>query len=168
MCAAALGAALVAAAPAEAAAPPISIDVDRTTIRTDLGQTFSIRTTIRNEGSAPATGLVAHLTVFSLRPGVFVDPEDWTTTRVRYLPPVPAGGSTTLPWRVTAVHSGSIGIYVGVVPSSGAGRPIVAPTVRAEVATRKTVDAGGVVPIALSVPAVVVVLIVAVAIQRRR
>lgn len=164
----ALVAALVAPAVANAAVPPISVDVDRTTIRTDLGQTFSVRSTIRNEGSAPANGLVAHLSVLSLRPGVYVDPEDWSTTRTRYLPPVPAGGSTTLTWRVTAVHSGSIGVYVAVLPSSGAGRPITAPTVRAEIAARKTVDAGGVVPIALSVPAVVVVLIVALAVRRRR
>jgi hypothetical protein len=168
VCLAALTAALVAPAAGEAAVPPISVDVDRTTIRTDLGQTFSVRSTIRNEASAPATGLVAHLSVLSLRPGVYVDPEDWSTTRTRYLPPVPAGGSTTLTWRVTAVHSGSIGVYVAVLPSRGAGRPVVAPTVRAEVAARKTVDAGGVVPIALGVPAVVVALIAAVAIRRRR
>jgi hypothetical protein len=168
VCSAVLAAALVASAEAGAAVPPLSVDVDRTTIRTDLGQTFSVRSTIRNDGSAAASGLVAHLSVLSLRPGTYVDPEDWSTTRTRYLPPVPAGGSTTLTWRVTAVHSGSIGVYVVVLPTDGAGRPIVAPAVRAEVASRKTVNVSGVVPIALGVPAVVVVLIAAVGIRRRR
>jgi hypothetical protein len=168
MWSAVLAAALVAAAPAGAAVPSISIDVDRTSIRTDLGQTFTVRSTIRNRGSTPATALVAHLSVLSLRDGVYVDPEDWSTTRTRYLPPIPAGGSTTLTWRVTAVHSGSIGVYVAVLPESGAGRPVIAPAVRADVAARKTVNVGGVVPIALGVPAVVVALIAAVGIRRRR
>lgn len=167
-CSLALAAALVAPAAAEAATPPIAVDVDRTTLKTDLGQTFTVRSTIRNEGSSSTTGLVAHLSVLSLRPGVYVDPEDWSTTRTRYLRPVPAGGSTTLTWRVTAVHSGSIGVFVSVLPASGAGRPIIAPAVRVDVAARKTVDAGGVVPVALSVPAVVVLLLGAVAVRRRR
>jgi hypothetical protein len=89
---AAVAAALLAAAPAQAAVPAISVDVDRTSIRTDLGQTFTVRSTIRNQGAAPATGLVAHLSVLSLRPGTYVDPEDWSTTRTRYLPAIPAGG----------------------------------------------------------------------------
>jgi hypothetical protein len=165
---AAVAAALLAAAPAQAAVPGISVDVDRTSIRTDLGQTFTVRSTIRNQGSAPATGLVAHLSVLSLRPGTYVDPEDWSTTRTRYLPAIPAGGTTTLTWRITAVHSGSIGVYVAVLPESGAGRPVVAPAVRAQVAARQTVDAGGVVPIALGVPAVLVALIAAVGFRRRR
>jgi hypothetical protein len=169
LCAAAVCAALVVAGPAHAAAvPPLSVEVDRTSIRTDLGQTFSLRTTIRNQGSAAASGLVAHLNVLSLRPGTYVDPEDWSTTRTRYLPPIPAGGSTTSTWRVTGVHSGAIGVYVAVLPANGAGSPVVTPTVRVDIATRKTVEASGVVPIALGVPAVVIVLILAVAARRRR
>jgi hypothetical protein len=156
------------AAPAEAAAPSVSVEVDRTAIRTDLGQTFSFRTTITNRASAPATGLVAHLNVLSLRPGTYVDPEDWSTSRTRYLPAIPARGSTALSWRVTGVHSGAIGVYVSVLPASGAGRPVTAPMVRVDIAARKTVDAGGVVPIALGVPAALGVLIVAVGIRRRR
>jgi hypothetical protein len=167
-CFAALGVALVVAGPAEAAVPAISVESDRTAIKTDLGQTFSLRSTVRNQGSTSATGLVAHLSVLSLRPGTYVDPEDWSTERTRYLPAIPAGGSTTLTWRVTGVHSGAIGVYVSVLPASGAGRPISAPTLRVDIAERKTVEAAGVVPIALGVPAVVVVLIVAVGIRRRR
>lgn len=167
VCPAVLALALLAA-PAEAAAPPVSVEVNRTSIRTDLGQTFSFRTTIRNRASAAATGLVAHLNVLSLRPGTYVDPEDWSTSRTRYLPAIPARGSSTLTWRVTGVHSGAIGVYVSVLPASGAGRPITASMVRVDIAERKTVDAGGVVPIALGVPAALSLLIVAVGVRRRR
>jgi hypothetical protein len=164
----AAAAALLVAGPAEAAVPALSVEVDRTAIETDIGQTFAFRTTITNDGSTSAAGLVAHLNVLALRSGTYVDPEDWSTSRTRYLPPIPAGGSTTLTWRVTGVHSGAIGVYVAVLPTSGEGHPVITPTVRVDIASRTTVDAGGVVPIALGVPAVVLALIAAVGIRRRR
>lgn len=165
---AAAAAALLVAGPSEAAVPTVSVEVDRTAIETDIGQTFAIRTTIRNGGSTPATGFVAHLNVLALRSGIYVDPEDWSTTRTRFLSPIPAGGSTTQTWRVTGVHSGAIGVYVAVLHTSGQGRPAVTRTVRVDIAARATVDAGGVVPIALGVPAFLGALIVAVGLRRRR
>ena len=159
---------LVGAGRAEAAVPAVSVEVEPTEITTELGQDFSVRSTIRNEGSSPAVRLVAHLNVLSLRPGLYVDPEDWSESRTRYLAPIPAGGSTTLTWTVTAVNSGSLGVYVAVFPSSGAGRPVTGPTVRADIAERETIDAGGIVPLALGLPALLGALAVGVRLRRRR
>jgi hypothetical protein len=163
-----LAVALVGAGRAEAAVPAVSVDVEPTEIRTELGKDFSFRSTIRNEGSSPAVRLVAHLNVLSLRPGLYVDPEDWSEERTRYLAPIRAGGSTTLTWTVTAVNSGSLGVYVAVFPSSGSGRPVTGPTVRADIAERETIDAGGIVPLALGVPALLGALAVGVRLRRRR
>ena len=44
--------------------------------------------------------------------GVYVDPEDWSSHRTRYLAPISAGGSVTLAWKMQAVNSGSFGVYV--------------------------------------------------------
>jgi hypothetical protein len=168
VCSAVLAVALVAVGGAWAAVPAVSVEVDRTAITTDLGQTFSFQSTITNRGSTPAAGLVAHLNVLALRPGTYVDPEDWSTERTRYLPPIPAGGATALTWRVTGVHSGAIGVYVAVLPADGAGRPAVGPTVRADVTARETIDSGGIVPLALGVPGIIGVLALAILARRRR
>jgi hypothetical protein len=159
--------ALLGAGSAQAAVPDVSVEVDRTHVSAELGQDFSFRSTIRNRGSRPAAGLVAHLNVLSLRPGLYVDPEDWSEDRTRYLAPIPAGGSTAVTWTVTAVNSGALGVYVAVLPSSGAGRPITGPTLRADIAERKTIDAGGIVPLALGVPALLGALAVGVRLRRR-
>ena len=75
--------------------------------------------------------LIAHLNVLSLRSGVYIDPEDWSSNRTRYLPPIPAGGSLTLTWRLQAVNAGSIGVYVAVLPQSVAAKPpTTSPTTR--------------------------------------
>ena len=161
-------AAFVVAAPAQAAVPDLSVAVDRTKISTTLGKDFVFRSTITNRGSSPTSRLVAHLNILSLRPGVYVDPEDWSENRTRYLAPLPAGGSTTLSWTVTAVNPGSLGVYVAVFPSSGAGRPATGPTLRAQIAERKTIDSGDVVPVAIGVPALLGALALGIRIRRRR
>lgn len=160
--------ALIVPVGAEAAVPDVSVEVDRTSISTTLGRDFSFRSTITNRGPRPARGLVAHLNVLSLRPGLYVDPEDWSEARTRYLAPIPAGGSTTLTWTVTAVNPGSLGVYVAVFPSGGAGRPVTGPTVRAAIAERKTIDSGDIVPVAIGVPALLGALALGIGIRRRR
>ena len=101
-----LALALAAGAHAAAGTPGVSATVDRTSIRTELGHTFVFRTRIANDGAATAHGLIAHLNIVSLRGDVYVDPEDWSTNRTRYLRPVGAGGSQTITWRMKAVNSG--------------------------------------------------------------
>jgi hypothetical protein len=159
---------LVGAATAHAAAPAVSVEVEPTRVRTELGQDFSLRSTITNRGSSPAARLVAHLNILSLRPGLYVDPEDWSESRTRYLAPIPAGGATTITWTVKAVNSGTLGVYVAVFPSSGEGRPVTGPTLRADIAERQTIDANGIVPLALGVPALLGALAVGIRLRRRR
>jgi hypothetical protein len=162
-----LGLVLPAAAHA-ASGPGVWVNVDRTTIPTRLGKKFSFQSTISNRGSSTASGLIAHLNVLSLRPGVYVDPEDWSSNRTRYLAPIPAGGLTTVTWRIQAVNAGSIGVYVAVLPRSGAGRPATGPTIRVEIAERKTLNSGGILPLALGVPALLGALTVGLRLRRGR
>lgn len=151
------------------AAAGLSVSVDRTSISTKLGRKFSFRTTLVNHGSVPASGLIAHLNVLSLRDGVYVDPEDWSSHRTRYLPTVPAGGSTTTSWKLEAVNAGSFGVYVAVLPQSGAPNPpTTGPTVRVAVAERKTLDSGGIVPLALGIPAALGLALLAVRLGRSK
>ena len=154
---------LLVGAPAAAGADRLLVSVDRTQVSTRLGHTFVFHSTIANHGAAPARGLVAHLNVLSLRAGVYVDPEDWSSHRTRYLAPIPARGSTTLTWRIKAVNAGSIGVYVAVLPADGASvRPTTGPTLRLAIPDRRTLNSGGIVPLALAVPALIgLVLLVA-------
>jgi hypothetical protein len=141
-------------APAANAAPPVSVKVDRAVISTKLGKRFVFRSTITNRGSGAAVGLIAHLNVLSLRNGTYVDPEDWSSNRTRYLAPIPAGGSVTTTWRMQAVNDGDFGVYVAALPSTGVARPPqTSPTVHVEVAERKTLNSGGILPLALGIPA---------------
>lgn len=163
--------ALIFASGAQAAEPSggITVRVDRPRITLGVGEKFAFRTTITNHGSTTAKNLVAHLNVLDLLGDVYVDPEDWSTARTKYLDPIPAGGSTTVAWGGQAVNSGRIGLYVAVLDRAGAPRaPAVGSTIRMDVSSRRNLNAGGVAPIAAGVPALLALLTLGVSFSRRR
>jgi hypothetical protein len=167
----ALGIGLLTAGGATAADPlgPVSVAVDRTQISTTLGHAFTFTSTIRNAGPTPKPGLIAHLNILSLGVGTYVDPEDWSTHRTRYLAPIPAGGSATLTWPMKAVNGGRFAVYVAVLSQSGAARPpTTGPEIRLAVAERRTLNSGGILPLALGMPALLALLWLAFRLRRAR
>lgn len=158
---------LLAFAPAAHAG--VSVSNDRTAIATKLGHKFVFHSTIRNDGAAPAGGLVAHLNVVDLSGHTYVDPEDWSSHRTRYLASIPAGASITVSWPMNAVNSGTVGVYVAVLPRSGAPvPPITGPTLRVRIEDRKTLNSGGILPLALGLPALLGLLALGVRVRRAR
>jgi hypothetical protein len=165
-----LAVALLVAPTVHGAGEPVSVSVtiDRTQISTRLGGKFSFRSTITNRGSTNASGLIAHLNVLSLKDGVYVDPEDWSSNRTRYLDTIPPGGSVTTTWAMQAVNDGDFGIYVAVLPESGEARPpTTGPAIHLAVAERKTLNAGGIVPLALGIPVLLGLLTLGLRLHRR-
>jgi hypothetical protein len=165
----AAGAMLPGSALAAAGTPAgLSADVDRREVSTQLGRGFEVRSTITNSGTAPASGLVAHLSVLSLRPDPYVDPEDWSSQRVVFLDPIAAGRSTTLRWKIKAVNAGTFGLFVTVLSTGpGGGPPSNTPVVRLNVSERRTLNAGGILPLAIAIPALLGLLALVLRVQRR-
>jgi hypothetical protein len=152
---------LVAAHTAAAA----QVSVSETHVTTRMGEDFRLASTVANPASAPLAGLIAHLDVVSRDPHVYVDPEDWSSERTRYLPPIAAGGRVRIPWTVKAVNAGRFDVYVVLL---GTPRPTAGPAVDVRVAQRTTVDAGGALPLAVGVPALLGLALVGVRLRRAR
>jgi hypothetical protein len=121
-----------------------------------LGDSFSFTTTVTNPGRTPLAGLVAHLNIVSLTRGVYVDPEDWSSDRTRYLAPLPPGDSVRVPWTVKGVNGGDFAIYAVIVPGlrprAVHGGLAVSPALAAHVEERRTLNPGGVLPLVVGVP----------------
>jgi hypothetical protein len=163
------GLALAFAAPATASSPAISVRVDRAEIATKLGHKFSFRSTISNEGSSPISGMIAHLNVLSYDPSTYVDPEDWSSHRTIYLPTLPPHATRAVTWRMQAVNDGTFAVYVAAVPRLGVpGAPATGPAIRVDVAKRTTLNAQGIVPLALGLPGALGLLAIGLRFSRRR
>jgi hypothetical protein len=147
----------------------VAVVVGRTEVSTRLGHSFSFSTTIANHSPNPRSGLIAHLNILTLRSGTYVDPEDWSTQRTRYLETIPAGGSVTLTWPMKAVNGGTFGVYVAVLQQSGAASPpTTGPTLRLAVAERRTLNSGGILPLALGMPGLLALLWIGLRLRRVR
>jgi hypothetical protein len=154
--------------PSSASPAAVSVEIRPTRISTTIGTDLRFVSVLRNDGDQPVPGLVAHLNVFSLDPDTYVDPEDWSASRTRYLPALPAGGSNQIDWTIQAVNSGRFVIYVAVSAEQGSDLVTASNVLRMSAAARRTIDAGGVVPIAVAVPGGVLVLMAVAAGRRRR
>ena len=161
VCVAAL---LLCGAPTAAAKSPIEVSLSRGDVSTRIGESFGFDSEIRNTSGREQLDLVAHLNVAGLSSGIYVDPEDWSEDRTKFLPPLAPGESTTVGWNVKAVTGGRAAIYVVVLP--GRGEPAVSPSMAVQIADTKDLNSDGVLPLALGVPAVLGV--VALTVRRRR
>jgi hypothetical protein len=138
-----------------AAAAALAVSTGPAAITTGLGRTFEVRSTIVNRAGTPTPPLIAHLNVLSLGPGLYVDPEDWSSHRTRYLRPIPAHSSVVLRWPMTAVNPGRVGVYVALIPRTGRLSATTGSVARVRVGNRQTLNAGNVLPLALGLPTLV-------------
>jgi hypothetical protein len=165
--AAALALAPAATALAQNSGGRVEVQIDRPRISTEIGGKFTFTSTVVNRGTTPAENLIAHLNILSLRPGVYVDPEDWASQRTRYLRPIPPGGALPVAWHVQAVNTGSFGVYVAVLSEGSASPPATGPTLELTVAERETLGSGGILPLVVGVPALLTLLAVALRLRSR-
>lgn len=160
------------AAPAEAPAADLQIAVDRATVAVHVGDRFALSQALTNTGTAPSEPMLAHLNVASLTSDVYVDPEDWSASRSKPVPSIPPGGRVTLDWQVQAVNAGSFDLYAVLLPngpaSAGGGPLVVSPPVHTTVAGRRSLTAGGALPVALAMPILLGLLAAAASLRHRR
>jgi hypothetical protein len=162
------GAAAEGAVPAAAVATPSSIGValDRASSASRIGDAFAVSVTVRNGGDAPMAGLIAHLNVLSTDPGTYVDPEDWSSERTRYLPPLGAHATSSFTVAMQAVNQGGFLVYVAVMAPDGS--IAASPPMRVSVAAQRSLDPAGAAPVVAAVPLAVLGLLVYSSRRRRR
>jgi hypothetical protein len=155
-------------APAAAAAP-VDVTLDRARQATTMGDRLTVRARIANVGTTTTDPLIADLNVTSVTAAVYVDLEDWSASRTHELPPLKPGASTALSFELKAVNAGRFNVYVVVLANGaspdGTGSLAVSPPLLVTVAGRRTLSAGGALPVAVAVP---VLLGLALAVARIR
>ncbi|TWD84162.1 putative repeat protein (TIGR01451 family) [Kribbella amoyensis] len=150
------------------AAQQVIVELDRTEAAIGLGQTITFTSAVRNTGEQELTGAIAHLNIFAVDPGVYVDPEDWSSERTQYLDPLGGGDTDKLEWEMQAVNSGHFVVYVALGTGQAAAPVVSSKALRLDIAPERTLGAGGVLPIAAGVPGVIAVLMMLAMLRRRQ
>lgn len=153
-----LAAVVLAVAPTASPEPVITLTADQLTVVT--GQTLSLESVITRPAGAQAG--VAHLNVTSLD-GVYVDLEDWTKDVTQ---PVGPDAESQLSWEVQAVNSGHFALYVVLIPETGS--LVISPPVHLTVTARQTLDTGGALPVAIAVPTILGLAVLATRLRTAR
>lgn len=130
-----------------------SVTLDRSELTTTLGSDFSFTSNVRNSSGKPQAEPVAYLNVFSLNPSVYVDPEDWSSQRTKFLSDIGPGETRSLDWTVKAVNSGDFVVYVVVTTRHGSNEIDTSPALHVHVTHQRTLNPAGVLPVVLGVPA---------------
>jgi hypothetical protein len=165
---------LAATPAAQAEAPPtggIEVTVDQTRLTAVIGDRVTIRAQVTNPGTARTDPLIAHLNVASLT-GTYVDLEDWTASPTLQVAALDARSTTPLSWDIQAVNAGTFDAYVVLLPngatSAGVGPLVASAPVHITVAGRRTLNAGGSLPVAIAIPLLLGFAAATVRYRRRR
>ncbi len=159
---------LAAPAAAQSAdAPPVTISLDRREVSVGVGERFVLTSTVSSQAAEPLTGLIAHIDIVGIDPQRYVDPEDWSPERTMFLEPLTSRSSVRTVWEVQAVDSGPLLVWVTASRPGGEGVAISAP-LHLMVGEHIDVNAGGVLPVVVGVPAVLCAFLAAMAWRRRR
>jgi len=131
----------------------LTISVDLQTVHINESERFEMRTVITNVGNATTGELVAHLNVASLQKGIYVDPEDWSPTRTMFVDPIAPGQSRTLTWEIRGLFAGDFAVYVVVLSKDSSTVPVSSDEVRISIERWSVMEASTVIPVVVSVPA---------------
>lgn len=148
---------LVGASGAAMASSAITLDTTRLDMRT--GDTIQVHSTVTNDGANATSEALVYLSLVETMQGVPVDLEDWTANRSAHVAPLAPHASATQTWTLRALVSGDFALYVVAIPNGtvdGASAPTMSAPVIIHVAQRTNLNPGGVLPIALGVPALLI------------
>ena len=128
-----------------------------------MGDRLTYHATIRNPSTAtPAKGVVAWLTILRVDAGheQAIDLEDWSANKALTIPGLPPGGTARSDWSLRLISPGTYRVLVSAA-TRDAPVPAVGSGAMFSVAPKPVVELARVLPVALGVPAVLGLLLLA-------
>jgi len=140
------------------AAGDLTVAVSKSQVSAATGDSFTFTSEIKNAGEQATSPLIANLAFVAIDGGTYVDPEDWSGERTQAVAPIGAGATATETWMVKTVLEGDVAAYVVVLPAPPAlasDSPLaISPAIQMHVQQHRALNPGGVLPMVLVVPAV--------------
>lgn len=159
-----LALAAVAILPTPATASPlddsISVSIEGSASSLVLGGDLELAITVANNGSEASPPLIVHLDITEPTSTGSVDPEDWTATLSKQVGVIDAGDTAVVDWRLQPISGGDFVIYA-VAISPGLDDLASSDLAAVNVVSKRSLNPGGILPVAIGVPGLVALLLVA-------
>lgn len=155
--------------PSTVVEPNLEITVDLAYRTVDAGDEVAFNTVVTNLGTDESADLNVAMNIVKTGKGDPVDPEDWSPERTQAIDALAPGASVEQAWTVDAILEGDYMVYLTVIPKpkspESTSQPISSPGIHLIVKPFTQSNPGGVLPVAIGIPAA---LIVVAALPRRR
>lgn len=132
----------------------ISVVIEADTTSVVLGEHLDLTITVVNFADGPTDPLALHLDITDPAQASSVDPEDWTSTLTKSVGVVESGGTMTATWTIQPISGGTFTVYA-VALSPVSDTITVSNAVSVDVEDQRSLNPGGILPVALGAPAVI-------------
>jgi len=120
------------------------------------GQHITVRGVITNVGHNDDVSGLAYISLVDTQNRVPLDLEDWSASKGIYMASIAHGQSVPVEWDVRLVKAGSYSIIILFSEDGGVSSPFVSQKVLLEVASKKNLNPGNVLPVAFGTPVLLV------------
>jgi hypothetical protein len=142
----------------------LTIDIDMETAVVKTGDEITFATTVTNSGDEASPEVMVAMNIINIGQGEPVDPEDWSPERTQEVGALEPGESAEQDWSVEAILDGDYMIYMTAIPipesASNTSLPIASPAIHLVVDPFQSTNPGGVLPVAIGMPLLLIVLTV--------
>jgi hypothetical protein len=135
----------------------IALAPDRANPRSaQMGDSLKFQSVIRNDGSQPAHGIVAWISLIQVDPGQEqpVDLEDWSAHKAMTRAVLAPGQQVNVEWPMRLINAGAYRVVISAVDRE-TGHVVTSPFVDFQVRRKPVVESRRILPVAFGVPALV-------------
>lgn len=140
----------------------INIDLDYKIAKT--GDVFNFSTSTFYNGKGSSAPVVVAMNIVNLEDGAPVDPEDWSPERTQLIKTIKQGESIKQTWTIHSILDGNYLIYLVAVPKPSnveeTSLPVASSAVHLTVKPYTRLNPGGVLPVIITVPILLILLYV--------
>ncbi len=147
--------------------PPVSIKIlSADTLSGTAGDYVAVQGQITNTGTSPLNDITTYLSLVDNQNKLPVDLEDWSAEKGQFIGTIDAGANLPLNWKIHFVKAGNYSLII-VAEAASIQVPQVSTVTHFNVAAKKNLNPGQVLPVALGTPIVILCLMFFISYRRR-
>ncbi len=155
------------ASAAQNAAPSVSIRIlSSNTLSGVAGDYVTVQGEIQNTDTAAVSDVTTYLSLVDTGTKLPVDLEDWSAEKGLYIGSIDAGQTLPLSWKIHFVKAGTYSLII-VAEAGGNEAPQVSTITHFNVAPKRNLNPGQVLPVALGTPIVLLFILFGISYRRK-